>query len=682
MIRQDMLLRPRCCLLVVSAMLLASMAAADTTVPAEMHTGGLLLRSDAGLVPATRLDTDVNIVVNGLVARVSVMQQFENTSSGWVEGTYVFPLPDKAAVDHMRLYIGDRLIEGEIRERAEARKEYQQARQEGRKTSLVEQHRANLFTTSVANIGPGEIVIVEVEYLEDLRYDEGTFSLRFPMTVTPRYGPGNLLADAISHGTQQIAALPDAEVFSPPLIAASSDHKVSLQVSINAGLPLDIIASRYHPVNVSEIGGRYSVVLAGGRAAMDTDFELLWRPVPSQLPRAMAFTETVDGDSHYLVMVIPPESDAAAVGVMPREMIFIVDTSGSMHGASLEQATRALQRALDTLRAGDRFNVIEFNSSTRPLFVSSMSATSANIGLAHNFVSQLQANGGTDMYPALELALQTPAAGAHLKQVIFITDGAIHNEEALFGLIATELRDARLFTVGIGSAPNSWFMRKAAEVGRGTFTVIGALGEVGEKMDRLFRKLEHPQVTSIDVRWPGGTIFDSYPQVVPDLYRGEPVVIKAKASGALRSGDMLSISGDFIGGAWQQQLQLAVPGQSPGVGALWARARIAGLLDEQRRGVDANAVRSAIVETALAHHLVSKYTSLVAVDKTPVERSSAELSSEQIANLRPSGQLYGLPATATEAAQLRLTGFVAVLMALLILAWPALRRERGDGQPC
>jgi Ca-activated chloride channel family protein len=169
--------------------------------PNDMQAGSLLMRMSQGYVTATLLNTDVNVVVNGMVARVSVMQEFENSGQEWVEGVYVFPLPDAAAVDRMRLYIGDRFIEGEIREKEQAKKEYEQAKAEGKKTSLVEQQRANLFTTSVANIAPGEKVIIEIEYLENLKFEEGAFSLRYPMTLTPRYIPGQGLDDRQGSGS-------------------------------------------------------------------------------------------------------------------------------------------------------------------------------------------------------------------------------------------------------------------------------------------------------------------------------------------------------------------------------------------------------------------------------------------------------------------------------------------------
>jgi len=645
-----------------------------------MQTGSLLMRMSDGYVTATLLNTDVNITVNGLVARVSVMQEFENDGQEWVEGVYVFPLPGKAAVDHMRLHIGDRFIEGEIREKEQARKDYEQAKSEGKKTGLVEQQRANLFTTSVANIAPGEKVIVEIEYLEDLRYDDGMFSLRFPMTLTPRYIPGQALPDRKGSGwSPDTTLVEDASLLTPPMVSASGGHRISLQATINAGMPLEIVASRYHPVNVSESHGLYRVSFADGRVPMDHDFELLWRPVPAAKPRAMAFTETVNGDSHYLLMVVPPEPELATATQILREMIFIIDTSGSMHGVSIAQAKQALQRAIKGLRPGDKFNVIEFNSFARRLFHQSVIASSANTAVANNFVNGLSANGGTEMYPALDLALRTAPSETYLRQVIFITDGAVGNEEGLFRLIGEKLQGARLFTVGIGSAPNSWFMRKAAEAGRGTFTIISALHEVGEKMDRLFRKLENPQVTDIDVQWPSGVIVDSFPGVVPDLYLGEPVTVKARASGGVPAGAVVRITGNSTGGAWMSELALTGNTQSAGIGALWARAKIANLMDQLRRGANKDETRGAAVKTALAHHLVSKYTSLIAVDKTPVRPAGSELTSEQVANLMPYGQsgtaIFGFPATATNAEILRLTGLAALLAALLLMALPVFGRK-------
>ncbi len=641
--------------------------------PSEARMGSLLWQMENGYTTAALLNTHVEMNISGLVARVSVRQEFRNEGADWLEGIYVFPLPDEAAVDHMRLHIGDRFIEGEIQENEQAKKTYEQAKQAGKKASLVQQHRANLFTTSVANVAPGELVVVEIEYLEDIRYEDGRFSIRFPMTLTPRYISGQGLPDKAGSGwSADTDRVPDASLITPPMVTNTRGHSITLEANVNAGVPLELVASRYHPVSVSEENGLYGVTLSGAQVAMDHDFELVWRPVPSAVPRAMAFTESLGGRPYHLLMVMPPDDSKAPPLTMPREVIFIVDTSGSMHGVSISQAKRAVHLAIKALKPEDRFNVIEFNSVTNALYSQSVQANPTNIADALNFVKRLQANGGTEMRPALTRALDAPGFESHLRQVVFITDGSVGYEDEMFSMIEEKLGNARLFTVGIGSAPNSWFMRKAAEAGRGSYTLISALHEVREKMDTLFRKLEHPQVTGIEVQWPSGVIVDSYPATVPDLYLGEPVTVKARASGEYRPGDTVTISGNSVSGGWSAELPLVSKTKSEGTGALWARARIAELMNTERRRGASDETRADVIATAMEHHLVSKYTSLVAVDKTPARPAGDPLSSEQVPNLLPYGQsmnaIFGFPATATSAPWLRQTGIALMLAALLLLA--------------
>ena len=230
---------------------IANGAHGDISSPSQMQSGSLLLKMQNGYRVATRMNTDIDVQVNGLVARVKVLQVFQNSGADWVEGVYVFPLPDEAAVDQLRMRIGERLIEGEIREKEEARKEYEQAKDNGQKASLVEQQRANLFTTSIANIGPRETISVEIEYLETVAIDAGEFSLRFPLTITPRYIPGTALADKTGSGwAADTTAVPDASHITPPMVSSSTDHKLRFSASINLGTSLEYILSRYHRIDV------------------------------------------------------------------------------------------------------------------------------------------------------------------------------------------------------------------------------------------------------------------------------------------------------------------------------------------------------------------------------------------------------------------------------------------------
>lgn len=673
----------------ITLSLLASLASAQVahddvvpTAPGQMQAGSLLLKMKSGYEVATRINTDISAEISGLAARVSVKQEFRNSGSEWVEGTYVFPLPDAAAVDRLRMHIGERYIEGEIREKAEAKKAYEAAKAAGKKASLVQQERANIFTTSVANIAPGETVVIEIEYLETLRVDAETFSIRFPVTITPRYIPGTPVPGRQGSGwsldTDEVG---DASRITPPMQAVTKAHKLSFDVILNSAVPLEYIASRYHPVNVNRKNDQYTIDLVDSNTPMDHDIELTWKAVPDSAPRAMLFTEKDDDETYALMMLLPPDIKYDEPQThTARELILIIDTSGSMHGTSIEQAQRALTLALDGLRPTDQFNVIQFNSVTSALFQNSVAASTTNIATAKRYVSALTANGGTEMRSAIERAMAVPPNEEHLRQIIFITDGSVGNEDALFSLIEQRLGNARLFTVGIGSAPNSWFMRKAAEAGRGTFTFVSALHEVNEKMQRLFRKIERPQVTDIKIQWPDGTSVDSFPETVPDLYAGEPVFVRARLTHAMRASDLITVSGNAANGRWSAELPVTLGQSGAGIGVLWARARIENLLDELRHGAQEESIRPAVVKTAMAHHLVSKYTSLVAIDKTPIRPVSKHLKNEQVPNQLPYGQsmnaIYGFPATATGAVGYRFSGLALLFLALLVLR--VLRKEPED----
>ena len=642
--------------------------------PHEMQTGSLLLQMEAGYRIATRINTVIEIRVSGPVARTVVRQEFQNDGAEWVEGIYVFPLPDSAAVDRLRLRIGERFIEGEIREKEEARGEYEKARHEGKRAGLVEQQRSNLFTTSIANLGPGETVNVEIEYLDTVKYDSGRFHLRFPLTLTPRYIPGVEQGRQGSGWSADTGQVPDASLVTPPVVTASRDHAVTMRAEIHAGVPLQFIASRYHPVRVEtvdEAEGRYTVALTGTRVPMDHDLELTWQPVEDAIARATLFREVKDGMPHYLLMVLPPDDMelGKAAGPVARELVFVIDTSGSMHGASIDQAKEALLLALNGLAPGDSFNVIQFNSIVDVLYPESVPATPGNVRVAREYIRSLAANGGTEMFPALERALVPTGDEERLRQVVFITDGSVGNEQELFRLIEKKLGSSRLFTVGIGSAPNSLFMRKAAESGRGAYTFISALHEVKEKMSALVRKIEQPRVTGIQVAWPGQAL--AYPETVPDLYAGEPVVQKVRLTGESRGGDVVRISGTSSMGDWGVDLPIAAEQENEGIAAVWARSRIEHLLDRERRGEGAETVRAEIIETALDHQLVSKYTSLVAVDRTPARPQPSALEREQVPNLLPYGQsqeaIFGFPATAAGWGRDLLTGVLLLLFAALMV---------------
>ncbi|WP_416307144.1 marine proteobacterial sortase target protein [Neptunicella sp. SCSIO 80796] len=628
------------------------------------------------------LHTDVRINVTGMVARTTVTQTFRNPDQQWVNGIYVFPLPENAAVDHMSMQVGDRIIVGEIQPKQQARETYQKAKQQGKKASLVEQQRPNLFTNSVANIGPDETVKVTIEYQQQLDYQNGQFSLRFPMTITPRYIPGRPISPVFSAtgwalNTDQV---PDASLISPPIKDRdSSENKVDLQVTLNSGFALSRIESEFHPVDITYQDDK-QVKLELQRSAMaNRDFVLNWQPELNASPQAALFTQQHNNKQYGLLMFMPPqpvinEKDEDKPDIPPREVIFVLDTSGSMAGESIRQAKMALQIAIQQLNPQDNFNLIEFNSNARSLWWEPMTASTANKLTAMSFIGGLNADGGTEMAKALHLALDEQYPSHELRQVIFITDGSVGNEQALMQLIEQKLAHSRLFTVGIGSAPNSYFMTGAAQAGRGTFTYIGDVGQVRTKMQLLLDKLRFPALTDIELDFSAGTEF--YPAHIPDLYLGEPVMVSFRSDNKLNK---LNISGNRQQTPWAVQLPVTQGAESSGLDVLWARNKIAQLNRDRRHSEDRQGMNQQIEQTALQHHLVSEFTSLVAVDHTPVDLQQHGAHDRAVANHLPQGidaaeMMVGqLPQTATPASLNILTG---ILLLILICSWHLLTRRK------
>ena len=617
---------------------------ANIVNPGGMNTGALLFQSgDGGFVEAPRLATDVVMTVNGTIARVAVTQRFENPSDRWLEGIYVFPLPEQSAVDALRMEIGSRVIEGEIKTRDEAKQAYEAAKDAGQKASLVEQERPNIFTNSVANIGPHESIVIRIEYQETVKQDGGIYSLRFPLVVAPRYNPEPSGVEAVDYGKHAPNdPVPDRDRITPPVLDPAKFPKinpVSIQVKLNAGFVLGDINSAFHPIALDRTGDETATLsLAGGTVPADKDFELTWAPKAAAVPQTALFHEIVNGQDYLLAMVTPPTLDSAPK-LLPRELIFVIDNSGSMAGTSIDQAKQSLLFALDRLRAGDSFNVVRFDDTMETLFDKAVDASAENLAIAKNFVSRLQAEGGTEMLPALKVALRdgSPGDTSHLRQVVFLTDGAVGNEAQLFAEIAGNVGRSRLFTVGIGSAPNSYFMRRAAELGRGTFTEIGAEDQVLTRMRALFAKLEKPVMVGLKAEWPKGTNVEVWPDPLPDLYAGEPVVLAAKVSAM--TGE-LHFSGTFDGKPWTAALNIPDAIDGAGVAKLWARSKIASLeaklfTDPSARGID-----KAIETVALEHHLVSSQTSLVAIDKTKSRPDGQGVASVDMPVNLPDGWEY------------------------------------------
>lgn len=631
----------------LSVSTLALSTSAFALGPNDMTSGSLLLKAkDGTYLEAPRQGSDYNVTISGPTGRTVLTQRFENPASGWVEGVYVFPLPEGAAVDTLKIIAGNRVIVGEVKEKKEAKVIYETAKSAGQTASLLEQERPNIFTNSVANIGPGETVIVQIEYQEAIKQTAGTYNLRLPLVVAPRYNPEPLVqtVDFRADGTGVLRSndpVPDRDRITPPVLdprVSAPVNPVSISVQLNAGFDLADVKSSYHTVVSKTIDADSRILALGqGEIAADKDFELTWS-AKGTAPQVGLFKEQIKGKDYLLATVTPPSIETQGMS-QPRETIFVIDNSGSMDGPSMVQAKEALLKGLDTLQPGDRFNVIRFDDTYTELFGKPVAADATNIDSAKVFVSGLQASGGTEMIAPLREALidDTPSDTSHLRQIVFITDGAVGNEQEMFGLLTKNRGRSRVFMVGIGSAPNSYLMTRAAELGRGTFTFIGDANQVTERMKELFAKIGQPVVTGLKAAIDGSNA-ELTPGALPDLYRGEPVVMMAEASGLKGT---ITVSGQIGETPWSVKLPISAAAEGKGISKLWAHRKVSDYEVSATLGeMQQDAANDAILKTALEHQIVSSQTSLIAVDKTPKRPAGERLTRADIPLNLPAGWNY------------------------------------------
>jgi Ca-activated chloride channel family protein len=643
-----------------SLLILLSLAfawpAAFATEPGDVLSGSLLLKpsADAPAIEAMRVHTGFRAQVTGNVARVYVSQQFTNPSEDWVEGLYVFPLSADSAVDELLMHVGERVIRADIQRREKARATYEKARSQGRQASLVDQERPNMFTTSVANIAPHSSITVEIAYLETIAYRDGRYTLRLPLAITPRYNP------QAENRVLSVNATPER--------VTSPQQQVSIDVQLAPGFPLQSVDSLHHQIATApDLPGKH-IRLIGSELPADRDFELVWIPAATPDVQAAVFAERAGEETYAMLMLTPPQQDARSSE--RREVEFIIDTSGSMGGPSIEQARAALQMGIDRLSQADRFNIIRFSNTASSLYQAPQPVSEASRALASQFIASLAANGGTEMRPPLELAFAVAPSEGLLRQIVFITDGSVGNEAQIISLIRKNIGDARLFTVGIGGSPNAFFLQEAAAAGRGSYTYIAEREQVRARMEDLFRKIESPALVDLSVQWPGSAKSELASPMPSDLYAGDPLVVLARITDLPAASQVVTLSGRTHGIDWIQQIPIASVTEQAGISKLWARERIGALVRHRNFGGDAAQAQADIVELALQHHLVSEFTSLVAADDSPARPPEATDRSEQAPTSAPAGSYWanttGFAKTGTAAPLTLLIGLASLAVAMLL----------------
>ncbi|MFY8274384.1 marine proteobacterial sortase target protein [Pseudoalteromonas sp. SSDWG2] len=596
----------------------------------------------AQVAPGVLLSTEAKMNITGLINHVQVTQVFVNRHPFAVNARYVFPLPSESAVHAMVMTVGERKIVGKIAEKQQAERQYQAAKRSGKRAALVKQQRANMFSSQLANLGPGEQVSITLEYQEMIAFRGAQMSVRLPMTFTPRYHPQQFDVESMSSVFSESPERAQFGWLAPKFTPRVSEQqnriephrapRLTLDIDIDFGLELAQIQTPQFPATISNPSfGRYRVHLTDDN--MDHDFVLKATVAPSNKAQAAFFRQSAKTGDYGLLMLMPPSEQFAANQRINREIIFVIDSSGSMHGSSMDAAKQALFYALDNLDSEDSFNIIDFDSTARLFRSQAVIANEFNRAEALRFVYQLDADGGTEIAGALELALDGKYHDDYVRQVVFLTDGSVGNEQALFDLVKRKLGGSRLFTVGIGSAPNGYFMRRAAHVGRGSFTFISDSSEVNTQMKGLFTRLQNPAMRDVVLSGSAAQSLSYWPQPLPDLYFDEPLMVAIKLEPQHQ---------DIYVDATTQYgpLRLNMPmhehsknyPQGEAVARLWARQQIASLLLYQPH----EQVRQKVLDLALEHQLLSPFTAFIAVEEQPT--SDVAQHDEQVSNSIAKGQ--------------------------------------------
>jgi len=651
--------------------------------PTRVCEGSLLYRSPiSGRFESIPLaHTDVTLDVRGLAAAATVTQQFVNSGTAPIEAVYVFPLPHDSAVYDLEIRIGNRLIRSTIREREEAKRVYDSAKSEGKRAALVEEERPNIFTASVANIMPGDHINVRLRYVQPLSWEDGRIRLVFPMVVGPRYIPGTHAVSHIGIGwAVDTDAVSDASRITPPVRNPDSrpGHDISVSVDLDSGFEFGSINSVSHAITVRRLpDGRRHVELASGTTIPNKDFVLEVQQAESTQPKTTLFLspDPSSGETYFLLSAFPPT--VQPVKRVPLEMLYMIDVSGSMGGTSITQAREALLQALDRLNPGDRFGILAFNHIYHEFAAEPLTATSENIAAARRFVQNLEAGGGTEMLPALLHVMRKSETPGYLRHIVLLTDGDLGNEEQIFDALCGNLGGARLYTVAIGSSPNFFLATKMAQFGRGTFTHIADIAEIREQMGRLLGTIESPVLTDVKLTFEGVEVADVYPQRPPDLFLRQPLLIYGRISQGhsgrvrltARAGDQ-PYEANFAFDTYNASFH-------PGITTLWARQRVEDLIDHWRLSdEDARAgIRAELIAHAIRYRLVTRFTSLVAVEEIVANASGASTTVPVAAELPAGMQLekvFGAPATGTPDAFLETLGITLLLLSLVL--WRLVRK--------
>jgi len=578
--------------------------------------------------------TQVAAKISGNLSRVEVVQSFTNPFTKPLEAVYIFPLPDEATVDEMEIKIGSITIKGDIKERSEAEEIYVKAKQEGRTAGLLEQERDNIFTQYLANIKPGEQIDVTIRYTDKLKFEAGKYEFVFPMVVGPRYIPGTLIDE-----TGDTDRVPDASRITPPVVAQGirSGHDIDVTVEIDSQLPVSHINSPSHQIQIKSLDNKTLVKLDKEDTIPNKDFSLRYQ-VADNKTQANLITQSDSRGGHFAVYLIPA-LEYSSDDIIPKDIVFLVDTSGSQQGEPLKQCQELMRLFIQGLNPNDTFSILDFSTQVRQLSRKPLPNNLENRSKALDYINNLYASGGTEMLNGINAAINFSTPRERIRSIILLTDGYIGNETEILATVQKNLQPRnRLHSFGVGSSVNRFLLNRIAEVGRGISKIIRH-DESTQGITEFFQRINNPVLTDIQITWEGdGDSPVIYPEAPPDLFAEQPLILSARKEDAIAGN--LRISANTGCERYEEIFNVNFD-ESAGnlaVAQLWGRNRIK-YLTNQMSNYQTKAGVEAVTETALNYQLLSQYTAFVAVSDD-VRVNSDNSISTQVAVEMPEAVSY------------------------------------------
>ncbi|MCW5822460.1 MAG: VWA domain-containing protein [Cyanobacteria bacterium TGS_CYA1] len=570
--------------------------------------------------------TSVQASISGYMADVTVKQLFANPYKEKIEAVYTFPLSDTGAVDEMTMKVGSRIIHGTIKKKEEAREIYEQAKERGHVASLLDQERPNIFTQSVANIEPGKEVEITIKYKDLLLFENGKYSFAFPTVVGPRFIPGDNVVGKTGTGwANDTNQVPDASKITPLLARKDTraGHDISISVNLDSGVPFSNLKSLLHEVDISSKDSSHALVsLKSKNTIPNKDFVLSWNVSQDSITSGYITHRNAkehSGSGFFTLMLLPPKSVTSDT-VAPKEMIFLIDCSGSQSGPPLDKAKEALLHIIDHMNPKDTFQIITFNNQNSILFDKPEVSSTQMKEKAKAFIQGLQARGGTWMAPAVEKVCSIPPDSNRLRIVTFMTDGFVGNDMQIIDLVKKHRGTSRWFPFGTGNSVNRFLIDNIAREGGGEpeYVLLNAkAGEVGEK---FYKRIASPVLTDVSVKFDGLDAKEVFPKNVSDVWAQKPLYFKGRYT---KPGTgTVTLSGYSQGAPYSRSIKVTFPESNlanSGIASIWARAKVDRLMSEDFSGAQTGnmnpELKNEITATALDYHIMTQFTSFVAVEE-------------------------------------------------------------------